>query len=131
MPSSRAISAIGRPLVRTSSTASRLNSAVNWRRFLRCLSSMRTSSAQGRCPASGGKSRTPGWPLQALILGGVAGWLGVVMYGVVRYPAMGAFNLWGALAFTGLLAGYVGMALLPPRFVTGQVAAARGPALVG
>src|SRR5829696_7438154 len=56
MPSSRAISAIGRPLLQTSSTASRLNSAVNWRRFLGCLSSMRTSSAQGRCPASGGKS---------------------------------------------------------------------------
>src|SRR5829696_6205600 len=56
MPSSRAISAIGRPLLQTSSTASRLNSAVNWRRFLGCLSSMRTSSAQGRCPASGRKS---------------------------------------------------------------------------
>src|SRR5215218_5149199 len=55
MPNSRAIWAIGRPLVRTKSTASRLNSAVNWRRFLGCLSSMRTSSAQGRCPASGGK----------------------------------------------------------------------------
>jgi len=44
MPSSRAISAIGRPLVRTSSTASRLNSAVNWRRSPGCLSSMQTSS---------------------------------------------------------------------------------------
>lgn len=84
-----------------------------------------------RARSATGHQGTPGWPLQALILGGVAGWLGVVMYGVVRYPAMGAFNLWGALAFTGLLAGYVGMALLPPRLVTGQVAAARGPALVG
>jgi hypothetical protein len=36
-----------------------LNSAVNQRRFLGCLSSMRTSSAQGRCPASGGKSKHP------------------------------------------------------------------------
>src|SRR5215218_2838757 len=63
MPSSRAISAIGRPLLRTSSTASRLNSAVNWRRFLGCLSSMRTSSAQGRCPASGGKST----PIRSLL----------------------------------------------------------------
>src|SRR5215207_4521204 len=62
MPSSRAISAIGRPLLPTSSTASRLNSAVNWRRVLGCLSSMRTSSAQGRCPASGGKSNpAAGW----------------------------------------------------------------------
>ena len=84
-----------------------------------------------RARSATGHQGTPGWPLQALILGGVAGWVAVVMYGVVRYPAMGAFNLWGALAFTGLLAGYVGMALLPPRFVTGQVAAARGPALVG
>jgi hypothetical protein len=53
------------------------------------------------------------------------------MYGIVRYPGMGAFNLWGALAFTGLLACYVGMALLPPRLATSQLAAARRPALVG
>jgi hypothetical protein len=37
MPSSRVIWTIGRPLVRTKSTASRLNSAVNWRRFLGSL----------------------------------------------------------------------------------------------
>src|SRR5215211_424240 len=68
MPSSRAISAIGRPLLRTSSTASRLNSAVNWRRFLGCLSSMRTSSAQGRCPASGGKSKPAGVAVAGALL---------------------------------------------------------------
>ncbi len=50
----RATSAIGRPVVQTSSTASRLNASVN-RRRVRCLCSspMRTSSHR-RCPASGG-----------------------------------------------------------------------------
>jgi hypothetical protein len=84
-----------------------------------------------RSRSATGHQGAPGWPLRAVILGGVAGWLGVVMYGVVRYPAMGAFNLWRAVAFAGLLAGYVGMALLPPRLVTSQLAAARRPALVG
>src|SRR6266545_528960 len=56
MPSSRAISAIGRPLVRTSSTASRLNSGVNCRLFLCCLSGIWTPSSHRRCPATGGKS---------------------------------------------------------------------------
>src|SRR4029453_9679867 len=78
MPSSRAISAIGRPEVRTSSTASRLNSAVNQRRFLGCLSSMRTSSAQGRCPASGGKSNYLVVP---------SGWAGQVPDGLVPIHA--------------------------------------------
>src|ERR671934_3041094 len=56
MPSSRAILAIGRPLVRTSSTASRLNSWVNWRLVLFCLSGIWTASSHRRCPAIGGKS---------------------------------------------------------------------------
>src|SRR6266545_1397723 len=56
MPSSRAISAIGRPLVRTSSTASRLNSGVNCRLLLRCCSGIWTASSHRRCPATGGKS---------------------------------------------------------------------------
>jgi len=59
MPSSRATAAIGRPVLRTSSTASRLNSLVNPRR-VRCgvclySSPIRTSS-HPRCPASGGRS---------------------------------------------------------------------------
>src|SRR6266545_4878206 len=58
MPSSRAISAIGRPLVRTSSTASRLNSGVNCRLLLRCCSGIWTASSHRRCPATGGKSST-------------------------------------------------------------------------
>src|SRR6266545_3308762 len=57
MPSSRAISAIGRPLVRTSSTASRLNSGVNCRLLLRCCSGIWTASSHRRCPATGGKSK--------------------------------------------------------------------------
>src|SRR5215211_2763570 len=60
MPSSRATAAIGRPLLWTSSTASRLNSLVNPRRVrwdgCLCSSPMRTSS-HPRCPASGGRSR--------------------------------------------------------------------------
>src|SRR5574341_112135 len=52
MPSSRAISAIGRPLVRTNSTASRLNSGVNWRLVLCCLSGIWTASSHRRCPAT-------------------------------------------------------------------------------
>src|SRR6266700_8388101 len=56
MPSSRAISAIGRPEMRTNSTASRLNSGVNSRLALRCFSFMGTASSHRRCPASGGKS---------------------------------------------------------------------------
>jgi hypothetical protein len=84
-----------------------------------------------RARSAPGQQEGPGWPLRAVILGEVAGWVGVVMYAVVRYPAMGAFNLWAAVAFTGLLAGYVWMALLPPRLVTSELAAARRPALVG
>src|SRR6266699_2419507 len=59
MPSSRAISAIGRPEMRTNSTASRLNSGVNSRLALRCFSFMGTASSHRRCPASGGKSMAP------------------------------------------------------------------------
>jgi hypothetical protein len=58
-PSSRAIWAMGRPVLRTNSTASRLNSAVNPRRVrwggCLCSSPMRASS-HPRCPASGGRS---------------------------------------------------------------------------
>src|SRR6266516_250686 len=56
MPSSRAISAIGRPVVRTSSTASRLNSGVNCRLVLFCFSVIWTPSSHRRCPANRGKS---------------------------------------------------------------------------
>ena len=88
------------------------------------LALLRSRSATGQ---QGG----PGWPLRAVILGGIAGWVGVVMYGVVRYPAMGEFTLWWAVALTAILACYAWMALLPPRFTTSQLAAARRPALVG
>src|SRR5215216_1412921 len=47
--------AIGLPVVRTSSTASRLNSAVNCRRRRFPFSAIRTSSHR-RCPAQGGNS---------------------------------------------------------------------------
>src|SRR6266498_2793797 len=56
MPSSRAISAIGRPLVRTNSTASCLNSWVNCRLVLLGLSGIWTASSYRRCPATRGKS---------------------------------------------------------------------------
>src|SRR6266480_721947 len=60
MPRSWAIWAIGRPVVRTSSTASCLNSLVNSRRargcflWFSCCSAIGTSSSHRRCPASGG-----------------------------------------------------------------------------
>jgi hypothetical protein len=57
MPSSRAIWAIGRPLVRTKSTASRLNSAVNWRPFLGYLSSMGHPPLKGNVLPQGSPRR--------------------------------------------------------------------------
>jgi hypothetical protein len=74
MPNSRAISAIGRPVLPTRSTASRLNSLVNPRRVrcgdCLCSSPMRTSS-HPRCPASGGRSTYP--PIRGCGVGCAAG----------------------------------------------------------
>jgi hypothetical protein len=78
----------------------------------------------------------PGRILRAVLLAGVAGAVGVVLYGVVRYPgAVG--ELWDPLlvllsvVLAVTLSGYVWMALVPPRAATPHLAVVRRYGLVG
>ena len=72
----------------------------------------------------------PGRILRAVLLTGVAGAVGVVLYGVVRYPgAVG--DPWDPLlivlsaVLAATLSGYVWMALVPPRAATAHLVTRR------
>jgi hypothetical protein len=78
----------------------------------------------------------PGRILRAVLLIGVAGGVGVVLYGVVRYPgAVG--DPWDpvllllSVILAAMLSGYTWMALVPPRAATSHLVVARRYGLVG
>jgi hypothetical protein len=74
--------------------------------------------------------------LRAVLLIGVAGGVGVVLYGVVRYPgAVG--DPWDpvlvllSVVLAAMLTGYVWLALVPPRAATSHIVVVRRYGLVG
>jgi hypothetical protein len=78
----------------------------------------------------------PGRILRAVLLAGVAGAVGVVLYGVVRYPgAVG--EPWDpvlivlSVVLAATLSGYTWMALVPPQAATSQPVVVRRYGLVG
>jgi hypothetical protein len=78
----------------------------------------------------------PGRILRAVLLTGVAAAVGVVLYGVVRYPgAVG--ELWDpvlillSVTLAATLSGYVWMALVPPQAATTHLVVVRRYGLVG
>ena len=84
-----------------------------------------------------GISRTgPGRILRAVLLTGVAGAVGVVLYGAVRYPGAVGEPWYPVLTLLSVvlaatLSGSVWMALVPPRAATTHLVAVRRYGLVG
>lgn len=78
----------------------------------------------------------PGRILRAVLLTGVAGSVGVVLYGVVRYPgAVGdprdPVLILLSVILAATLTGYTWMALVPPRATTSHLVVVRRYGLVG
>jgi hypothetical protein len=92
--------------------------------------------ALGRSRAANPRQGTPGRVLRAVLLLGVAGCIGVVVYGVLRYPAAVGEPWDPVLSFLSVilaatLTGYTWMALAPPRAATSHIVVARRYGLAG
>jgi hypothetical protein len=78
----------------------------------------------------------PGRMLRAVLLLGVAGCVGVVLYGVVRYPAAAGepwdpVLLFLSVILATMLTSYTWMALIPPRAATAHILVVRRYGLAG
>jgi hypothetical protein len=89
-----------------------------------------------RSRTAGAARPGPGRILRAVLLLGVAGGVGVVLYGVERYPgAVG--DPWDpvlvllSVVLATMLSGYVWLALVPPRAATSHIVVVRRYGLVG